>query len=308
MNVGPRRGVALLAATLSCGMALGCHRADAGARQALAAASASCDALKPTVARLQGAMADLHKGAEELAAAAPGGGEFRAKLLATDEVLGVADARMKWLGGELDAAKASGKQKKKEIAALAEQVAKTASDLGQVDTAAMQLLHEKARLDRLAALTKAPYERVLSTGYRIKAATTGLEARLIDFLQEHKKVDPGTWLDFDRLVFVDAGSAVDLPQSRSQLENVVEILKAYPTVKLKIGGYTDGAGPAASQLKLSNTRAQAVRTALVQMGVKAERLQAAGYGAARPVCPANDTDDCRAQNRRIAVQVTSVAG
>ncbi len=307
MNVGPRRGVALLASALGFATALGCHRAEPEAQRLLAAASTSHAALEPTVARLQGALADLHKGAEELAAEVPGGGDFRSKLLATDEVVGVADARMKWLAGELEAAKAS-PRKKEELAALGDQVEKTETDLKQVDTAVLELLHEKARLGRVAGLIKAPYERVLSTGYRIKAATTGLEARLIAFIQEHKKADPGAWFDFDRLVFVGSGTDVDVPQSRSQLENVVEILKAYPTVRLKIGGYTDSEGPAATRQKLSTSRAQAVRTALVQMGVEPGRLQAAGYGSARPACPANDTDDCRAQNRRIAVQITALAG
>jgi outer membrane protein OmpA-like peptidoglycan-associated protein len=304
MNVGLPRCVALLAGALIFGTAFGCDRGETKARQQLAAASASWAALKPTVARLQGALADLHNGADELAAEVPGGSDFRAKLLAAQEVLGVADARMKWLGGELETARAANKAKE-EIAMLADQVAKTTTDLGQVDTVTVELMHEKAHLARIAALNKAPYERVLSTGYRVKAATTGLEARLIDFIQGHKKADPGAWFDFDRLVFVGSGTDVDVPQSRSQLENLVEILRAYPAVKLKIGGYTDSEGRADRREKLSASRAQAVRTALVQMGVKPERLQAAGYGSARPLCPANDTDDCRAQNRRIAVQVTA---
>ena len=190
-------------------------------------------------------------------------------MLATEEVLGVADARMRWLGGELEAAKTSPK-KKEEIADLSDQVTKTAADLAQVNTAALELMHEKARLQRVGALLKAPYEQVLSTGYRVKAATSGIEAHLIAFIQDpKKKVDKTTWFDFDRLVFIAESADIDFPNSRSQLENVVEILKAYPAVKLKIGAYTD-AGPAARNKKLSTDRAQMVRTALIQMGVDAE--------------------------------------
>ncbi len=87
---------------------------------------------------------------------------------------------------------------------------------------------------------------------------------------------------------------------------MVEILRAYPTVKLKIGGFMD-AGPAARTQSVSTNRAEAVRTALIQMGVKPDRLEAQGYGSQHPVCPKNDTEFCRAQNRRIAVQVTAVA-
>ena len=232
------------------------------------------------------------------------------KLLATDEVLGVADARTKWLGAELDEAAKTGNEpakKKQDVAELNDQIAKTAADLGQVSTAALDLTHEKARLERVGALLKAPYERTLPGGFRIKGATSGIEARLIDFIQGHQKVDSATWFDFDRLQFFPDGADIDFPNSRDQLQNLVEILKAYPTVKLKVGGYTDS-GPSARNKKLSTDRAEAVRTALIQMGVTPPaRLTAQGYGAEHPICPANDSEFCRAQNRRIALQVTALA-
>ncbi len=302
MNVGPRCGVVLIAATLAWGATLGCHRDKPEAQPALPIES--YEVLKPKVAELQRTLADVHKGTDEIAAEIPGGQDFRAKLLATEEVLGVADARMRWLGGELEAAKTSPK-KKEEIAELADQVTKTAADLAQVNTAALELTHEKARLQRVGALLKAPYEEVLSTGYRVKAASSGVEARLIAFIRDpKKKVDKTTWFDFDRLVFITESADIDFPKSRSQLENVVEILKAYPTVKLKIGAFTD-AGPPTRNTKLSTDRAQTVRTALIQMGVTPTRLDEEGFGAEHPVCPANDSEFCRAQNRRTAVHVTA---
>jgi outer membrane protein OmpA-like peptidoglycan-associated protein len=305
MNIGPRCGVVLVAATLGWGATLGCHRESAEAQQMLAAAVASYEPLKPKVAMLQTTLAGIQKGADELASQVPGGQEFRAKLLATEEVLGVADARVKWLGGELEAAKTSAKTKE-EVAALANQVAGAGADLEQVNKSAFELTHEKPRLERIGALYKAPYERVLSSGYRVKAATQGVEAHLIGFIQDpEKKVDKTTSFDFDRLQFLGQGAEIDFPKSRSQLDNVVGILGAYPVVKLKIGGYTDSAGPAARNRKLSADRAQAVRTALIQMGVSPARLEAEGHGSEHPVCPANDSEFCRAQNRRIAVQVTA---
>jgi outer membrane protein OmpA-like peptidoglycan-associated protein len=247
----------------------------------------------------------VHKGAEELASEVPGGQEFRMKLLAADEVLGAAEGRSKWLGAQLDKAD-KGAMKQEEIAGLAEQVPKIEADLGQVRGVAVDLAHEKARLQRVGALLKAPYERTLPGGFRIKAATQGIEAHLIAFIEDgKKKVDSATWFDFDRLQFFAGGADVDFSKSRDQLQNVVEILNAYPTVKLKVGGYTDS-GPQARNKKLSTDQAEAVRTALIQMGVMPARLEAHGYGAERPICPANDTEFCRAQNRRIAVQVTAI--
>jgi outer membrane protein OmpA-like peptidoglycan-associated protein len=305
MNVGPRCGLVSIATSLVCGATLGCHREKPETRPTVAAPVESYEVLKPKLAELQSTLAGIHKGTDEIAAEVPGGQQFRAKLLATEEVLGVTDARIKWLGGELDAVKTS-PTNQDELAKLADQVTKTAADLGQVNTAALELIHEKSRLERVGALLKAPYERALSTGYRVKAATAGIEARLIDFIQDPKqKVDKTTWFDFDRLLFVGEGTDLDVPKSRSQLENVVQILRASPGVKLKIGAYTDNAGPAARDKKLSTDRAQAIRTALIQMGVNPARLEAQGYGSEHPVCPANDSEFCRARNRRSAVQVTA---
>ena len=306
MNRAPRSRVFLVVTSLACVAVAGCHRDSREVKETLAAARKSFEPFAAQVTQLHTTLAGLHKGAEELAAAVPGGQEFRMKLLATDEVLGVADARTRWVGRQLDEA-ANKAVKKQEAADLAEQVTKTAADLGQVSTAVLDLTHERARLERVGALLKAPYERSLPGGYRVKGATSGIEARLLDFIQDDKKkVADAAWLDFDRLQFFSGSADVDFSKSRDQLENVVEILKAYPTVKLKVGGYTDS-GPPARNKELSTNQAEAVRTALIQMGVKPDRLVAQGYGAARPICPANDTEFCRAQNRRIAVQVTAIA-
>ena len=81
------------------------------------------------------------------------------------------------------------------------------------------------------------------------------------------------------------------------------ILKAFPTVELKLGGYTDNTGDAAANLKLSDDRAKNVMARLVEMGVAASRLQAEGYGQEHPVAD-NSTDLGKAMNRRIDVRVT----
>jgi outer membrane protein OmpA-like peptidoglycan-associated protein len=305
MNIGPRCGVVLVATSLVCGATLGCHRESAEIQQLVAATVQSNESLKPKVALLRTTLSGLQMGADELANQVPGGQEFRSKLLATEEVLGVTDARLRWIGGQLEAAQAPGK-KKEEVTALADQVASAAADLEQVGKSAFELAHERARLERIGALYKAPYERALSTGYRVKAATDGVEAHLIDLIQDpQKKVDKTTLFDFDRLPFLAGGADLDLPKSKSQLDNVVEILRAYPAVKLKIGGHTDNAGPAVRNKKVSLDRAQVVRTALIQMGVSPARLEAEGYGSEHPVCPANDSQFCQAQNRRITAHVTA---
>jgi outer membrane protein OmpA-like peptidoglycan-associated protein len=131
----------------------------------------------------------------------------------------------------------------------------------------------------------------------------GIEANLLGFITDASKiVDKTTWFDFDRLLF-DTGSAVLRPESQEQLTNIAQILKAYPAVKVKIGGYTDNVGDAASNMKLSQDRATNVMNELVAMGVDASRLTAEGYGDQHPVAD-NTTEEGRALNRRISMRVT----
>jgi outer membrane protein OmpA-like peptidoglycan-associated protein len=131
----------------------------------------------------------------------------------------------------------------------------------------------------------------------------GVEGRLLSFIQDPSRTpDTTTWFDFDRLLF-DTGSATLQPQSEEQLRNIAAILKAYPNVHLKIGGYTDNVGAADQNLKLSDDRANNVMGELVRLGVAPDRLQAKGYGEDHPVAD-NATEQGRAQNRRISMLVT----
>jgi K(+)-stimulated pyrophosphate-energized sodium pump len=84
---------------------------------------------------------------------------------------------------------------------------------------------------------------------------------------------------------------------------MAQILKAFPAVNIKIGGYTDNTGSAQTNKKLSQDRADVVMAELVQLGIDKARLAAEGYGPEHPVA-SNDTEAGRAENRRIAVRVT----
>jgi len=94
------------------------------------------------------------------------------------------------------------------------------------------------------------------------------------------------------------------PSSQEQLRNVADILKAYPNVHLKIGGYTDNVGDDAYNLKLSSDRANNTMNELVSLGVDRSRLEAEGYGEAHPIAD-NGSAEGRQRNRRIDMNVTS---
>ena len=266
--------------------------------QAKTLAKQSWGDFKTRVARLQQDLSGVRARFEALPEDMPGHSEFRSKLFAVEEVLGVENGRVKWLSEKLDAASASGsKEQLKEISDLIRDTMK--GNLGMV---VVELDHQVMRFERMVFRRRLP----LPTNYEIKAARDGLEQRLVDFIEDGtKKVDKTTWFTFDRLSFLIGDAKPDLNESKSQLENVVAILKSYPQVKLAIGIFTDKAAPPAASKKLSAARAKAIKDALITLGAEASRLRAEDYGTRYPVCPANDTPDCQASNRRVAAQVTA---
>ena len=89
------------------------------------------------------------------------------------------------------------------------------------------------------------------------------------------------------------------PESKPQLDAIAQLLRAQPTLKLRITGHTDNQGQDAYNLDLSQRRAQAIVAALRgDYGIAPDRLAAAGLGASAPVA-GNDTDAGRALNRRV---------
>ena len=130
----------------------------------------------------------------------------------------------------------------------------------------------------------------------------GLEPKLVAFIDDkYSVVDKTRWFDFDRIRFL-TGSSELTPGSKVQLRNTATILKSYPKVNIKIGGYTDNVGDPDANLKLSDDRAKSVMAELIKLGIAAERLEAEGYGDQHPTAD-NATPEGRAKNRRTAVSV-----
>lgn len=152
----------------------------------------------------------------------------------------------------------------------------------------------------------AVFGKKLSDGTEISGNLHGIEAELIAFIEDGSRpVDKTTWFDFDRLTFKTGSADLDMDKSQAQLGNIAAILKVYSKVTVKVGGYTDNVGNAKSNLALSEKRAKNVAASLTKLGIAASRLSPEGYGDQHPECPANDTDECRAKNRRISVRVTA---
>ena len=151
----------------------------------------------------------------------------------------------------------------------------------------------------------ATMKRKLLDGNEIEIGVNSVEFKLLNFIEDASlAVDNTTWFTLDRFYF-ETGSSTLKAESKEQLDRVAAILKAYPAVNLKIGGYTDNTGSEAVNMALSSERANAAMAELVNRGIESSRLEAEGYGSQHPVCPANDTPACRAMNRRIDVRVTA---
>jgi len=148
----------------------------------------------------------------------------------------------------------------------------------------------------------------LPNGTKIESVgVNSTENKLFKFLNDaNAKVDTvdktNGWISFDRLYFKTSSSELT-DESKKQLNNISQILKAFPNAAIKLGGYTDNSGNPDSNLKLSTQRAKVAQAALIADGVGAERVEAEGYGQEHPIA-SNETAEGKAQNRRIDLRVT----
>ena len=100
-------------------------------------------------------------------------------------------------------------------------------------------------------------------------------------------------------IYFDTNKSVVKPESKPTLDQIAQLLKSQPALKLGVVGYTDNVGGADANLALSKRRSEAVARALVEdYGVAESRLTSSGAGMGSPVA-SNDSEDGRAKNRRV---------
>jgi OmpA-OmpF porin, OOP family len=96
----------------------------------------------------------------------------------------------------------------------------------------------------------------------------------------------------------DVAKSIIKPESFGALNNILAIMKEHPELKFEIGGHTDSDGEDATNLKLSQERADAVEAKLISMGIAATRLTSKGYGETKPIGD-NTVFEGKATNRRV---------
>jgi len=105
-------------------------------------------------------------------------------------------------------------------------------------------------------------------------------------------------------IFFDTGKSVLKPGAKSTLTKIADQLKGDSSLHVSVEGHTDNVGSEDKNLTLSEKRAQAVRDFLVNAGVPADHITAAGKGEGEPVAT-NKTVAGRQQNRRVELVITT---
>ncbi|HEY4800404.1 MAG TPA: OmpA family protein [Bacteroidia bacterium] len=119
-----------------------------------------------------------------------------------------------------------------------------------------------------------------------------------------KKIEAGKNIVLNN-IFFDFDKASLRPDSKPELQRVVNVLKDNPSMKIEISGHTDNKGSATYNLKLSESRAKSVVDYLIAAGIEKSRLTFKGYGFLKPIA-SNETEEGRQQNRRTEFKVVAI--
>lgn len=144
-----------------------------------------------------------------------------------------------------------------------------------------------------------------SAELRLQAAQTRAED-LAQQLQarEAERTRTGTVIATYDLPFA-TGSASLQPGATTRLQALVNYLQQKPTERVEVRGHTDSVGPGEFNQRLSQARADAIRSYLVSQGIDAARITAVGMGESFPIAT-NETATGRAQNRRVEIELSSL--
>ena len=116
-----------------------------------------------------------------------------------------------------------------------------------------------------------------------------------------QKLRPGATIVLNN-VFFETSKWDLMTISQTELNKLVDLLKANPTKKIEISGHTDNVGSDDANMTLSNNRANSVVEYLTKHGIPAAQLTSKGYGETSPIAT-NETEEGRAKNRRTEFKI-----
>jgi outer membrane protein OmpA-like peptidoglycan-associated protein len=159
---------------------------------------------------------------------------------------------------------------------------------------------------RSAARARAQAEREAQLRSEAERTAADLQARLyssISAIMETRKGARGLIAALSGVNF-ETNKATLKPMAREKLSKLSGVLLGFPgEYKLEIEGHTDSTGSDAYNQKLSQSRAESVRSFLLEQGIPTERIPSTeGFGRTRPIAP-NDTRVNREKNRRVDIVI-----
>jgi outer membrane protein OmpA-like peptidoglycan-associated protein len=171
---------------------------------------------------------------------------------------------------------------------------------------AAKLEADRARQEAIDQQQKLASEADLARAAAAKAQQEQAELRqklMIQFNQilQTRETARGLIVNMSDVLF-DTGQFTLKPGAREKLAKISGIILAHPGLTITVEGHTDSVGGDDYNLKLSENRANAVRTYLVSQGLDSGIVTAQGFGKTRPVAD-NSTAAGRQQNRRVEMVV-----
>jgi outer membrane protein OmpA-like peptidoglycan-associated protein len=243
-----------------------------------------------------------------------------ARLIALQRQEEAFNAEQKALAAQREAdalARANAEALKRQQAELDAQnaaAARAAADRERAEAEAARAAADRARADADAARLNAESEaaRLKAQADQARAAADAAERdkqalrdklrEQLNVILETRETARGLIVNLSDVLF-DFNRADLKPGAREKLAKVAGILLAYPGLEISLEGHTDSIGSDQYNQNLSERRAQAVRSYLVESGIKPDVVQAMGFGESQPIV-SNDNSAGRQQNRRVELVVS----
>jgi OmpA-OmpF porin, OOP family len=166
-----------------------------------------------------------------------------------------------------------------------------ADDLGEEETEhRAELVQQQVETARFAVESRRGQEVVEQELTTLQEELAELQAR---------QTERGLVVTLGDVLF-DVGQATLRPGAVQQVNRLAMALVRHPDRRVNVEGHTDSVGSAEFNERLSQRRAETVRSALISAGVQPERITAIGLGESLPVA-SNDNTAGRQQNRRVEV-------
>lgn len=205
---------------------------------------------------------------------------------------------------ERSTAAAAAERDKILLAARTQEADAATRDANRAKAVAAASIREASAAQRDAAAAQARADATQTAANDAMARNAQLEAMLRDM--NAKQTDRGMVITIGDVLF-DTNRADLKAGGVNGIDKLAAFMQQYPERKVRIEGYTDSVGSDAANQELSARRADAVRVALINLGISADRISTRGYGESMPVA-SNDSAAGRQMNRRVEIVLSDTNG